>query len=179
MSALKRWEDGKNTPSVGDLLLFAQVTGVRFEWLKTGEGAMRASSSAESFATLIRDKRQKLRLPQETVARKAEEVLRRQTGDEGYTLSLSMYQEYEAGANEPTWSRARAILEVLGLNEPSGETRVEAASDLKESGRNVCLRLTGPDGRILASVDLVLMGTRQPLQVPLTLGVEGVDIEGD
>ncbi len=51
VSALKRWEDAKNSPSEGDLLLLAQVTGVRLAWLKTGEGSMREESAVSEGET--------------------------------------------------------------------------------------------------------------------------------
>ena len=47
-----------------------------------------------------------------------------------------------------------------------------SSADLQEAGRIICLSLVGSDGRVLACVDMVLMGTGQPLQVRLHLGVE-------
>ena len=40
---------------------------------------------------------------------------------------------------------------------------------LEEQGRSVCLTLTGPSGRVLARVELVLMGPSEPAEVPLSL----------
>ena len=39
---VERWENDQTLPSEGDLLLLAQVLGVRIEWIKTGEGPMQA-----------------------------------------------------------------------------------------------------------------------------------------
>ncbi len=40
---------------------------------------------------------------------------------------------------------------------------------LEEQGRSVCLSLEGPSGRVLARVELVLLGPAQPLKMPLSL----------
>jgi len=53
---------------------------------------------------------------------------------------------------------------------PNGQPSSE---DLQEAGRTICLRFVGPGDKVLARVDMVLMGPTEPLKVPLTLGVEG------
>ena len=49
---------------------------------------------------------------------------------------------------------------------------------LEEQGRSVCLTLTGPGGRVLARVELVLMGPAQPAEVPLSLPGSSQDDPG-
>ena len=50
---VERWEKGETVPGDRDLLLMAERTGVRYEWLSTGEGPMQDESSVinETAAT--------------------------------------------------------------------------------------------------------------------------------
>ena len=67
---------------------------------------------------------------------------------------------------EPVPATGQVSGDLSPVDQPSSE-------DLQEAGRTICLRLVGPGGKVLARVDMVLMGPVEPLKVPLTLGVEG------
>ena len=69
--------------------------------------------------------------------------------------------------------REPSPVEESRVNGPSATFGQQQSIGLEEKGRSICIQLTGPDGQVLARVDMVLMGVEQPLQVPLTLGVEG------
>ena len=90
----------------------------------------------------------------------------RRLANAGWLKQVSRGGYILPGTNEPGESSDQPPQ--INFSEGPADT-----GNLKEQGRSICLSLVGPDGQVLARLDMVLMGVEQPLKVPLTLGVEG------
>ena len=75
----------------------------------------------DNFASIIRQRRDELALNQEQVAQRS-------------GVSVSAYTKYENGRNEPTWSKALAILAALGLEVRLGGVPVQSVSEREAGG---------------------------------------------
>ncbi len=56
---------------------------------------------------------------------------------------------------------------VFSSRPPHGTGAGVIPGGLEAQGRSICLRLEGPSGRVLARVELVLLGRAEPVSLPM------------
>ena len=117
----------------------------------------------KSFAAILRKRRKELRVDQEEVVRRIGLALSQITGDKDASLSLSMYQKYEQGKNEPTWTRAQAILEALDLNMSVSSRDVESGDTSNQPLPN------GVRANVYVGDKCILSGVLAPTETPLEI----------